>query len=224
MRIAFTRKYEWALLPAKHRIPPPPDESAMYERNFRWVRQPRRAERCGPWRLGSDLGWIVRSPVDICLTPVHDVQVAGFEGELTAFWQATGFEEVWPRPNGATAVRRTGWLRLYDIATEDGWRSMFVPNGDGSVEWHLGWEMEFPDTHFVLVLPADVPSGLEVPTGVLNHRAVQRLNAATGFSVAIRPHRTVRLKRGQPFARVVLLHPDSIKATAVEAGPEEEGG
>lgn len=164
---------------------------------------------------------MIHSPIDICLSPVEDVQVCIPPDEIGIFGQATGYEEVWPRGRNALAVRRTGWLRLYDFQTDAGSASMFVPNGAGSVEWHLGWEMEFPDSHYVMVLPLGEPiSGLEVPVGVLDHRTVQRINRESGFSIAVRPRRRVRLARGQAFARVILLHPDSVRAK-VESPTDE---
>lgn len=71
-----------------------------------------------------------------------------------------------------------------------------------------------------MVLGADGPGGLEVPTGILDHRTVQRLNAETGFSIAIKPRRSVQLRRGQPFAKILLLHPDSLRAKADEPTDE----
>lgn len=38
----------------------------------------------------------------------------------------------------------------------------------------------------------------------------------TGLSVAIRPLQPVQLSRGQPFARMVLLHRDSLQAKLEE--------
>jgi hypothetical protein len=152
---------------------------------------------------------------------VDDVRVEVPPEEIEAFATATGYEEVWPRSGGALAVRRTGWMRLYDVLTEAGPRMMFVPNGAGTVEWHLGWEMEFPESHYVMVLPLDdAPQGLEIPMGILDYRTVQRLNAETGFAIAIRPRQSVALRRGEPIAQLLLLHPDSIRAKADEPADE----
>lgn len=112
-------------------------------------------------------------------------------------------------------------MRLYNVLTEAGPRMMFVPNGAGAVEWHLGWEMEFPESHYVMALPLDnAPQGLEVPIGILDYRTVQRLNAETGFAIGIRPRQSVALRRGEPIAQLLLLHPDLIRAKADEAADE----
>ncbi len=89
---------------------------------------------------------------------------------------------------------------------------MFVPNGAGAAEWHLGWDVEIPDGMFLLVLPAPAIPGLEVPSRVLDHRTLLRACEGEGISIAVRPKATVAVKRGDPVARVVLL--DSASVTA----------
>jgi hypothetical protein len=88
---------------------------------------------------------------------------------------------------------------------------MFLPNGEGTVEWHLGWAARIPDDHLLMVSAID-GAALEVPTGVMTPRQVNRTWDGIGMSVAIKPTRPVRLARGEPFARITLLHRDTLQA------------
>ncbi|MBW4717319.1 hypothetical protein [Saccharothrix obliqua] len=90
---------------------------------------------------------------------------------------------------------------------------MFVPNGSGTVEWRLGWGIRIPDRYLLLVLGAGHP-GLEIPLGILLARVVNAMTDRGGFSLAVHPTEPTTVRRGDPVARVVLLHPDSVQAHA----------
>ena len=91
---------------------------------------------------------------------------------------------------------------------------MFVPNGEGSVEWHLGWQLHMPEDFYLLILPSPELPDLQVPPGVLDAATVRRLNNEHGVSIAVRPRASVKIKRRQPVARLILLHEDSLKVSA----------
>ncbi|MGW4889960.1 hypothetical protein [Streptomyces murinus] len=110
---------------------------------------------------------------------------------------------------------RTNWLHLYQFRAEAGWENMFLPNGAGSVEWHLGWNVELPRGYFLMVAPLETgPEGLEVPTGVISSTVCGRMTQGQGFGIAVRPTRPVTIARGQHIARLILLHADSLRATS----------
>ena len=90
---------------------------------------------------------------------------------------------------------------------------MFIPNGQGTIEWHLGLTIDIPDAYFLLVMEAHRIQNLEVPVGVLDRHTLLKMNDTLGISIAIRPTGDSVLKRGQPIARIVLLHPNSLKAS-----------
>ena len=90
---------------------------------------------------------------------------------------------------------------------------MFIPNGEDTIEWRLGFTITGVDDHSVLVFPSDHHPELGVKVGVLTSASLQRLEA-TGFSIAVSPNRRVPIRRGQEIARIVLLHPESLKARA----------
>ena len=95
---------------------------------------------------------------------------------------------------------------------------MFTPNGAGTVEWRLGWAVDLPQNYFLLVMPCDPPGPVHVPVGVLSSRITARMADDGGMSIAIRPDGLTPVRRGQPIARAVPLHADSLQAAA-EYGP-----
>lgn len=225
--LCFHALHPWALLPFKHRV----DASSaarkaeLYAREFRWLRASRVGALCWPWRVGQELGWLVPSPVDVRFTPLCEVEVEPDPTAMQELGQVTDHTELWRRERSALALKPTGWLRFHQYRTSDGWMSMFLPNGEGSVEWHLGWQVVLPEDAFLLVMPGPAMPELEVPLGVFDAKTVCRLNATHGVSIAIRPCREVSVRRGDPIARLVLLHADSVRAKArfllTEEGPSD---
>lgn len=217
MDVVIRAKYPWALLPYKQKITHDTEETevALYAQCFRWLRRTRIAERCWPWRLGQEVGWIVPSPVTVTMTPVRDVEVYCPPEDLKYLGQITHCTEFWERDETFLAIEKTNWLRLYEVNCAGQWETLFVPNGQGSVEWHLGWEIDIPPDYYLMLLPPPIlPSGLEIPVGVLTAKTVAALNEKRGISIAARPLERVDIKRGQPIARIILLHKESLQAKA----------
>jgi hypothetical protein len=217
------RLYEWAILPCKQHVDraAPREEARLLAENFRYHRQFRRADACPPWVMGQELGWVIPSPIAVTLTPLDDVQLAADDAELREAGRLLGRDELWRRGEGLIATARTDWLRAHQYQGHDGaWQGMFLPNGEGSVEWRLGWALRIPEGCFLLVTALDDADGFTVPTGVLTDRQVNRTWDTDGFSIALRPDRPVRLTRGQPVARIVLLSRETLQARIEEADVE----
>jgi len=213
------RIHDWALLPEKHHVDRAESrlEAQHLAASFRYHRAFRRPEACPPWVLGQEAGWVLRAPVSVTLDPIVDVQI-GTDEDLAAAGRLLGVSDFWQRGEGYIGAAKTSWLRSHQYrGAGDSWESMFVPNGAGTAEWHLGFGLQIPDRYFLLVTGRDDLVGLDVPTGVLTQRQVNRTWESVGLSVAIRPVTTQRLERGQPFARLLLLHQDSLQASLEEA-------
>jgi hypothetical protein len=208
--IKASAHYPWALLPHKNRINQREARSSadLYDRHFRWIRRRRVAERCTPWRLGQELGWYVLSPVDVTMTPLDDIEVEFDDSELGTLGEVCGRQDLWRRQRSQLATSRTDWLRMFQFRNrDDTWSNMFVPNGEGTAEWRLGWSVDTPANLFMFIFGCNV-DGLEIPMGVLPPPVLSRMNESTGLSIAVRPLREVRISRGQPVARFILL-PDT---------------
>jgi hypothetical protein len=214
MDLSFQANHPWALLPRKIKVDlrAKQQEVEMFQENFHWVRMGRSSELCYPWRLGEEMGWVVDSPVDICMDAIHDVEVNCLEAEVanvanmahaTEFhWAAS---KTTKEQQYALFTRNAGWIRLFEYRTPRGFRSMFLPIGQGAVEWHLGFDAIIPAKHFLLVMPYRHYPNLEVVTGVLDSKSSERFDDKAGFSIGVRPLGPVKLTRGQPIARLVLL-------------------
>src|SRR4029079_7922559 len=85
-------------------------------------------------------------------------------------------------------------------------------NGKGTVEWTLGWNVHIPPGYYLMVMPYDPIPNFEVQTGFLDHKNLERMNKEFGIPIAVRPTGPVSIKRGQPVAKIMLLHPDSVRA------------
>jgi hypothetical protein len=218
--VTFAARYPWALVPRAARVDREraKAESAVFRDSFRWVRRDRVSEFCPPWTMGQELGWRVFSPMEVALTPLEQVEVESGEDPQAAAL-AAGASELWQREGTALAVRETPWLHLYQYRSVNGrWENMFLPNGQGTVEWRLGWTAEIPRGYFLLVLPSGTEAGLEVPSGILSTTVCDKMAAAGTAAIAVRPTRATTVRRGQEIARLVLLHADSIRARATYTG------
>lgn len=226
--VAFRPLQSWALPPEKPRT----DRGAAraerdtYRDSFRYLRIPRLPADCPPWVLGQELGWAVRSPVSLTMKPLDDIGIAVPEREdAHQAGRRLGGAGMWQRGEEWIAARNADWLHLGDYRAANGsWEGMFLPNGQGTVEWRLGWAATIPARTFLMVMPPPGrgPDGLRVPLGVIPAKSVNAMAGRGGMSIAVEPERPVTVHRGQEIARIVLLHPDSLRATTHQhvAGPE----
>lgn len=217
VEVRFHARHPWAILPYKVKVDQGAarERASLYAQEFRWLRANRVPELCWPWRLGAELGWVVPSPVDVTFTPLGETEVDPEAEDLALLGDITGAAELWRRERAAFAIPRAPWLRLHQYRVGDAWHAMFLPNGAGAAEWHLGWDVEIPEGTFLLVMPGPAISGLEVPMGVLDRRALVRAREGEGMSIAVRPGTTAEVRRGDPVARLVLLDAKSLTAKAV---------
>jgi len=208
----FERLHPWAVLPGRRTvdIDAAKERERLYRENFRHLRAARQPEFCAPWVLGQRVGWRIFSPVDVTITPLPQVEISGEETEVAA--AAVGKQEVWLRSGTALAMERPPWLHLYQFRDGDGWGSMFVPNGQDSVEWRLGWMPDDFQPMSVMVFPSEDLADLGVLVGVLTAASLERMQS-TGFSLAIRPRGEIPIRRGQEIARMVLVGPESLRAS-----------
>jgi hypothetical protein len=219
MQVTFRQVFPWAILPRKVKVDPEPkrEEARLMEENFRWVRTSRAAELCRPWRLAQEVGWVIDSPVSVTMDALHDVQVDCPPEALRQVTNLANATENWLVERGERihCTRTAGWLALYDFRHEDRYTRMFYVNGQGTVEWVMGWDVTIPPSYFLMLLPYEPIPNLEVISGVLDAKSLLKpLGRRIGFSLAVRPTGPVALRRGQPVARLILLHPDTFTVKA----------
>jgi hypothetical protein len=88
---------------------------------------------------------------------------------------------------------------------------MFLPNGEGSLEWRLGFEVECPEGFAVLVQDAS-QFGFRALPALLTSSLVNRMNATAGFSIALRPENEIRIARGDPIAFLYAIGGETLRA------------
>lgn len=231
MEVTFRALHPWALLPRKQKIDPEPkkEEAELMEEHFAWVRASRSPELCWPWRMSQEAGWVVESPVTVTMDAIEDVEAMCAPDKLRYVSMLANATENW-NFNGADGrserihfTRNAGWIALYDFLVHGRPERMFFINGRGTVEWVLGWEAAIPAGYFLMFLPYEPIPNLEVLTGILDGKSLgKRVGHTNGFALAVRPTGPVKLERGQPFARILLLHPDSLRVRANVDGPARE--
>ncbi|MFI1576399.1 MULTISPECIES: hypothetical protein [unclassified Streptomyces] len=226
--VAFRPLQSWALPPEKPRTDrgTARAERDTYRDSFRYLRIPRLPADCPPWVLGQELGWAVRSPVTLTMKPLDDIGIAVPEREdAHQAGRRLGGAGMWQRGEEWIAARNADWLHLGDYRAANGsWEGMFLPNGQGTVEWRLGWAATIPARTFLMVMPppGSGPDGLRVPLGVIPAKSVNAMADRGGMSIAVEPERPVTIQRGQEIARIVLLHPDSLRASTHQHPTEPE--
>lgn len=226
MEISFRKVHPWAIVPAKRKIDPAPkaEEARLLEEHFLYARASRAPEFCWPWRAAQELGWVIHSPITVQMDALNDFeavcpespeamrQVANLAGatENWAFRDANGNLER------MHFTRRAGWTAFYDFRGTDGVsQRMFAINGQGTLEWTLGWDVTIPPNYSILLMPYDHACNPEVLVGLLTGaQLAKRTGRTNGVSIGIRPRGPVTVERGQPIARVVVLHADSLRARA----------
>lgn len=91
-------------------------------------------------------------------------------------------------------------------------------------QWRLGWAAQIPEDYFLLLADAGV-NGVSVPWGIVTARTVASMVERGGFSLPLEVTSPVTIRRGDPVARLILLHRDSLQARAhwpgAESGNEE---
>jgi len=222
--VSFAQLQSWALVPDAPRADRKGsrEERDLYAEHFRYRRVARLPADCPPWVLGVELGWLVRSPVTLTAGPVADVEFAvPAEEDVADVARKLNVGELWRRDDAWIATPDAAWMRLFDFRTERGWEGMFLPNGSGTVEWRLGWAVRIPDRYFLLVIGAGCPA-LEVPMGIVGAQAVNAMRGRGGFSLAMRPTVRATIRRGDPIARIILLHPDSLQARSREGTADDD--
>lgn len=205
MKVIFKREFEWALLPEKKQFSSSDfDNKKLYENNFRWLRQNRKKELCFPWRSGNELGWYICSPIDVTLYPLEDIELSLDPKELENIHKVLGFKNLWKREGSYISVSND-WMKLYQFkGNTSSWETMFIPNGEGTIEWRLGFSVVIPDEYSILISPLEGDLGYSIPFGLLTKKHLSSMNSNGGISIALNPLKKVKLSRGAPIARIIV--------------------
>jgi hypothetical protein len=213
MALQFSKIFPWAILPIKEKVNASlfDEEDQIMHDNLRWFRKMRVREHCRSWKMSSELGYVVKSPISCSISPFIDFELESSidPDELKVFASVSGVNQFWNRPGLSIGIEGGEWLKLYQFKHDQKWNTFFVPNGEGTVEWHLGFKIELPAHHFILVLPYDYNSAYSIPYGILDSKTLSRLNSDLGMSIALKPLQKTQIARGTPLARIIPITQES---------------
>jgi hypothetical protein len=74
--------------------------------------------------------------------------------------------------------------------------------------------MYIPEGHYIMIMPIDNIMGIDVIGGILDSKTLHQINQSLGMSIGVRPRRSIKIRRHQPIARIILLHPDSLQVVS----------
>ncbi|WP_281559951.1 hypothetical protein [Thalassomonas sp. RHCl1] len=197
----FEQLYDWSLVPEKHKFDSNNEllTKKVYEENFRWLRNDRTPALCPSYRKAFELGWIVRSPVDIVLCPIQEIQLANSE-DKAEIMSLCNFDSIWTRDSNAFGIRTDMNFAAYEFNDAGKWESMFIVNGHSSLEWRLGFKCVPDKEESILVIEEFGTQPIGIIPGLLS---MKHVTSKTGMSVAIKPLEQRKISRGDIIARLI---------------------
>ncbi|MFW0179633.1 hypothetical protein [Rothia sp. P7208] len=201
----FREIHQWAVLPKKHvaDLGSARERRQILRQNFVHLRAERQPQFCPPWVQGATLGWRIFSPIDVTLSPLDQIEIAGGDF-VEASARAVGKRQIWTRGDATIALDPPSWLNSYEFETDDGNQSMFLPNGLGTIEWRQGWTVEGWDDFGLLIVPSPQIPNLGVEIGLLSPATLERI-MPKGISIAVAPRCKVEIRRGDEIARLIPI-------------------
>ncbi|WP_391573411.1 hypothetical protein [Cohnella sp.] len=207
--ITFRRLIQTAILPEKEKLAKP----ELLDREARWIKNRRVKGVCWPYRSAKELGWTLYSPVDVAIHPLSEIQTTMDKPEEFArLKQLTDMDEWVQKDDILLGVKPSSWYKIHEYEYEGRYRSMFIPNGEGTLEWRLGWSVDIPDDHLLLIQPIEMKDArFIVHPGLLMGTSVQSVQRHLGLPIAFEPLQPCKIIRGEPLAKLFVL-PKSVLA------------
>lgn len=207
--ITFRRLIQTAILPEKEKLAKP----ELLDQEARWIKNRRVKGVCWPYRSAKELGWTLYSPVDVAIHPLSEIQTTMDKPEEFArLKQLTDMDEWVQKDDILLGVKPSSWYKIHEYEYEGRYRSMFIPNGEGTLEWRLGWSVDIPDDHLLLIQPIEMKDArFIVHPGLLMGTSVQSVQQHLGLPIAFEPLQPCKIIRGEPLAKLFVL-PKSVLA------------
>lgn len=206
-KIVFKKLNDWAVIPERPNI-----EKVQVSKNqdLRWIENNRVKGACYPYRMASNLGWIIKSPIDVDVYPVEEKQVKCEPQELEEIGSLLDINFWVKRQDIYIGVKPDGWFRIHQAKVNDNWHNLFIPNGEGSFEWRLGWNVQLPDDYVLMFLPLFDENNFKVHPGILTKKSLNKFDAGLGISIAFEPIKKFSIKRNMPLGRMVIFHKSAL--------------
>lgn len=206
---------DWSIVPEKNEINPP---SRNESRGLRWIKNERIKGICRPYVLGNTIGWVIKSPINLDVEPVKDLQVECNTEELEELRNITSIDFWVKRGSVYIGVKPDGWFRIHQAKINNNWHNLIIPNGDGAFEWRLGWGLEIPNDYVAMITPLfnSLDDLIKVEVGILESKTLHKFNeVGLGMSLAFTPLKKGKLKKGDPIANLFIF-PKSVHSIKSE--------
>lgn len=203
-KVKFIKLNDWTVLPFK---PVPEKIETNSSQNMRYVSNQRVKGMCWPYVAAQNIGWIVKSPIDINIEPVEEYQIKCTEEQLQEIGAMLEIDHWVKRGNIFLGLKPNGWFRLHQAFINGIWQNLLIPNGEKSFEWRLGWGVECPEDFILMILPIDSQEKIKVHPGVLTNKSLFDFNNnGLGLSLAMEPLKKATIKKNEPIARIMVVH------------------
>lgn len=107
-------------------------------------------------------------------------------------------------------LKPDGWFRVHQAKVDGIWHSMFVPNGEGSFEWKMGWNVEIPEDFVLLLQPLAGEDHFIVHSGLLTAKRLIPFHYGLGLPIAFEPKKKKLIRRGDPLAKMLIFHKSTL--------------
>ena len=220
MIVKFTPLIDVALLPRKAKV----EEPEFTDDSSRWIANRRVKGACWPYRMAKEIGWTIRSPVDVEIHPVREIQVrADRPEEFARLKQYMPMEDWTQKREILIGISPASWYKVHEYRYRGLYYPMFLPNGEGTFEWRQGWRVEVPSDHVALIYPAEEQDGRFVAhPGLLYGATLSRVQERLGLPIAFEPLRISKIRRGEPIAKLLVL-PKSVLSLKSMTVDEDSG-
>lgn len=207
--VKFQKRFDWGLCPVKPNKHGKSPQRNLKNSNFRWMSFKRTAGSCPPYQMGSQLGWFLLSPVDVTLRPFVDYCFNCSKDEIGEVVSELALAQVWHRENCYVGVQENLGLRFFDYWDNDEIQAMFLPNGEGTLEWKLGIDISAPEGVSLLIQDAGC-EGFTTLTGLISAKQLKHNFSGNGISIAVKPNIKTKIKRGDVVAHVLLVDDETV--------------
>jgi hypothetical protein len=207
--VNFQPLIQAALLPVKEKLSLSPE----HDTEARWIKKRRVKGACWPYRSAKELGWTIYSPIDVEIHPLEEIQTTLEKPEEFArLKQLTDMDEWVQKNDILLGVKPSAWYKIHEYSYEGRYRSMFIPNGEGTLEWRQGWTVDVPEDYLILIQPLEMMEAkFIVHPGLLVGSSLKSVQQHLGLPIAFEPLKKCLVKRGEPLAKLYVL-PKSILA------------
>lgn len=205
--VKFIRLNNWSILPTKEKVTTP----EPIPTSIRWLTKERVKGACYPYKMGKQLGWIISSPIDVNISPVEEIQIRGNREDVTEVGRMLGIDFWVQRGETFIGIKPSSWFQILQARVEDNWQGLFIPNGERTFEWRLGWGIEIPDDYFLLIQPLEGEENFIVHPGLLFPKSLEKFNHGLGQGIAFEPKKQHKIRKGDPLARIFVLHNSALE-------------